>query len=87
MIENLQIISKCFQQVSCGDAHVIVLTKSGDVYTWGCGEFGRLGLGDEEDHTTPQKVSQCQVSPNSHTLSCDIHNHRKLHKPIDMFTP
>lgn len=28
------------EQVSCGDAHVVVLTRYGDVYTWGCGEFG-----------------------------------------------
>ena len=28
------------EQVSCGDAHVVVLTRYGDVYTWGSGEFG-----------------------------------------------
>ena len=43
-------------QVSCGEAHVIALTKSGEVYTWGCGEFGRLGIGNEDDYATPQKV-------------------------------
>jgi len=30
------------QQVSCGDAHVVALTEAGDVYTWGCGEFGQF---------------------------------------------
>ncbi|KAK2194294.1 hypothetical protein NP493_116g01001 [Ridgeia piscesae] len=44
------------QQVSCGDAHVVALTEAGDVYTWGCGEFGRLGLGCEDDFALPQKV-------------------------------
>lgn len=29
------------EQVSCGDAHVVVLTRYGDVYTWGSGEFGK----------------------------------------------
>jgi len=28
-------------EVSCGDNHVAALTRAGDVYTWGCGEFGR----------------------------------------------
>ena len=28
-------------QISCGDAHVVALTKDGEVYTWGCGEFGK----------------------------------------------
>ncbi len=41
-------------QVACGDAHVVALTVGGAVYTWGCGEFGRLGLGSEQDFSTPQ---------------------------------
>lgn len=28
------------RQVSCGDHHVAVLTQSGDIYSWGCGEYG-----------------------------------------------
>lgn len=30
------------QEVSCGDSHVIALTKYGDIYTWGLGEFGKF---------------------------------------------
>ncbi|XP_013095073.2 serine/threonine-protein kinase Nek9-like isoform X2 [Biomphalaria glabrata] len=44
------------QEVACGDAHVLALTRYGDVYTWGSGEFGKLGLGSEDDFKTPQKV-------------------------------
>lgn len=29
------------QEVSCGESHVVALTKEGNVYTWGCGEFGK----------------------------------------------
>ncbi|XP_012945754.1 serine/threonine-protein kinase Nek9 [Aplysia californica] len=43
-------------EVACGDNHVIALTHYRDVYTWGSGEFGRLGLGSEDDFNTPQKV-------------------------------
>ncbi|MEQ2274826.1 Serine/threonine-protein kinase Nek9 [Xenotaenia resolanae] len=28
------------RQVSCGDNHVVVLTQSGGIYSWGCGEYG-----------------------------------------------
>uniref|UniRef100_A0A8C2PZG3 non-specific serine/threonine protein kinase n=1 Tax=Cyprinus carpio TaxID=7962 RepID=A0A8C2PZG3_CYPCA len=28
------------RQVSCGDNHVVALTRSGDIYSWGCGEHG-----------------------------------------------
>ncbi|ESO90141.1 hypothetical protein LOTGIDRAFT_123879, partial [Lottia gigantea] len=44
-------------EVSCGDSHCVILTTEGHVYTWGCGEFGMLGLGSEDDYNTPQKVS------------------------------
>lgn len=30
------------EEISCGDNHCVALTKEGDVYTWGCGEFGKL---------------------------------------------
>jgi hypothetical protein len=31
--------------VSCGAAHTGVITDFGEVYVWGCGDGGRLGLG------------------------------------------
>uniref|UniRef100_A0A8C4GN30 non-specific serine/threonine protein kinase n=1 Tax=Dicentrarchus labrax TaxID=13489 RepID=A0A8C4GN30_DICLA len=44
------------RQVSCGDNHVVVLTQSGDIYSWGCGEYGRLGLECEDDFSSPMQV-------------------------------
>uniref|UniRef100_A0A8C4LW12 Serine/threonine-protein kinase Nek9 n=1 Tax=Equus asinus TaxID=9793 RepID=A0A8C4LW12_EQUAS len=40
------------EQVSCGDNHVVVLTRNKEVYSWGCGEY----VDSEEDYYTPQKV-------------------------------
>ncbi|XP_073725913.1 serine/threonine-protein kinase Nek9 [Misgurnus anguillicaudatus] len=45
------------KQVSCGDNHVVVLTHSGDIYSWGCGEHGRLGLDCEDDFSSPMQVT------------------------------
>uniref|UniRef100_A0A8B9BLH9 non-specific serine/threonine protein kinase n=1 Tax=Anser brachyrhynchus TaxID=132585 RepID=A0A8B9BLH9_9AVES len=59
VLEPLQLdffLTNPVEQVSCGDNHVAVLTRNREVYTWGCGEYGRLGLDSEEDHYTPQKV-------------------------------
>ncbi|XP_076017833.1 serine/threonine-protein kinase Nek9 [Genypterus blacodes] len=44
------------RQVSCGDNHVVVLTQSGDIFSWGCGENGRLGLECEDDFSSPMQV-------------------------------
>ncbi|KAM6961231.1 serine/threonine-protein kinase Nek9 [Aplochiton taeniatus] len=44
------------RHVSCGDNHVVLLTGSGDLYSWGCGEHGRLGLDCEDDFSSPMQV-------------------------------
>ncbi|CAM9609193.1 unnamed protein product, partial [Hapterophycus canaliculatus] len=43
-------------QVACGFAYTAAVTASGELYTWGAGENGRLGLGDVEDRHTPCRV-------------------------------
>ena len=42
--------------MSAGSAHVMVTTKNNEVFAWGCGDNGRLGLGDDYD-------SQCLPQP------------------------
>nr|XP_023684049.1 serine/threonine-protein kinase Nek9 [Paramormyrops kingsleyae] len=44
------------RQVSCGDNHVVVLTQDCEVFSWGCGEHGRLGLDSEDDFSIPMQV-------------------------------
>ena len=45
------------KSIACGDYHVIALTKDNRVFTWGCGEFGRLGHGDEDDQAEPKEIN------------------------------
>ena len=33
-------------QICCGSGHTVVLSSSGEVYSWGRGDDGRLGHGD-----------------------------------------
>ncbi|XP_036398835.1 serine/threonine-protein kinase Nek9 isoform X2 [Megalops cyprinoides] len=44
------------KQVCCGDNHVVVLTQDRSVFSWGCGEHGRLGLDSEDDFAFPMQV-------------------------------
>ncbi|CAH1787997.1 unnamed protein product [Owenia fusiformis] len=43
--------------VSCGPQHVVVVGSNGEIYSWGKGAHGRLGLGNEEDYCTPMEVT------------------------------
>jgi hypothetical protein len=52
--------------VGCGPHHVAVLSRDGEMYTWGRGDGGRLGLGHEEDwyyllYIRLNKIAQCFV--------------------------
>ncbi|RNA10655.1 serine threonine- kinase Nek9 [Brachionus plicatilis] len=44
------------KSIACGDYHVIALTQDNRVFTWGCGEYGRLGHGDEDDQQQPKEI-------------------------------
>eukprot|EP00762_Andalucia_godoyi_P003710 ANDGO_08539.mRNA.1 Ultraviolet-B receptor UVR8 len=45
-----------FVQVACGMAHTLALTASGDVYAWGWGRGGQLGLGSEDSVRAPKLI-------------------------------
>ncbi|KAG8450816.1 hypothetical protein GDO86_003183 [Hymenochirus boettgeri] len=42
--------------VSCGASHVIAVSNEKEVFSWGRGDNGRLGLGTQESHNSPQQV-------------------------------
>ncbi|XP_048589232.1 E3 ubiquitin-protein ligase HERC2 isoform X2 [Nematostella vectensis] len=48
--------SSCVRDMSCGSSHSAAILSSGELYTWGLGEYGRLGHGDNYTHLKPKKV-------------------------------
>jgi alpha-tubulin suppressor-like RCC1 family protein len=44
------------RQVTVGLRHAALVTHSGEVYTWGNGAGGKLGLGHAVDACAPQRV-------------------------------
>ena len=44
-------------QIACGGVHTVALTKNGEVFTWGCNRYGKLGHGDLNEKTVPTKVA------------------------------
>lgn len=42
--------------LACGQYHTLALTNQGEVFAWGWGVHGQLGLGHVEDERTPRRV-------------------------------
>jgi alpha-tubulin suppressor-like RCC1 family protein len=47
------------KQVAAGGLHSIMLTRDGDVFTWGSGAFGELGHGNTDQQLVPKRVEGC----------------------------
>ncbi|CAM8881824.1 unnamed protein product [Rhodiola kirilowii] len=45
------------KMVAAGAEHTVAVTEDGELYGWGWGRYGNLGLGDRNDRLVPQKVS------------------------------
>ncbi|XP_012867362.1 PREDICTED: E3 ubiquitin-protein ligase HERC2 [Dipodomys ordii] len=54
LIEALK--TKRIRDIACGSSHSAALTSSGELYTWGLGEYGRLGHGDNTTQLKPKMV-------------------------------
>ena len=61
MIECLR--GKNVTDISCGSSHSTVIVDNKRLYTWGSGEFGRLGHGDEEVQLLPKLVCSSILLP------------------------
>jgi len=44
------------QEVACGLSHMVILTRTGELYTFGRGDEGRLGLDSEKSEYKPKKI-------------------------------
>ncbi|KAG8383900.1 hypothetical protein BUALT_Bualt04G0062200 [Buddleja alternifolia] len=45
------------KMVAAGAEHTAAVTEDGELYGWGWGRYGNLGLGDRDDRLVPGKVS------------------------------
>lgn len=42
--------------IACGGEHSLAATSAGDVFAWGWGRYGNLGVGPAEDRQLPTQV-------------------------------
>ncbi|KAJ0973190.1 hypothetical protein J5N97_021149 [Dioscorea zingiberensis] len=45
------------KMIAAGAEHTAAVTEDGELYGWGWGRYGNLGLGDRNDRLIPEKVS------------------------------
>ncbi|KAK4710048.1 hypothetical protein R3W88_004561 [Solanum pinnatisectum] len=74
---------KFVTQISSGSNHVAVLTSKGNVYTWGKGSHGQLGLGDRKNRNFPTLVEALRDRQVEH-IACGSNSTAAicLHKSI-----
>jgi alpha-tubulin suppressor-like RCC1 family protein len=65
--------------VSSGDFHVAAIDESGKLYTWGRGDCGQLGHGDDKSRWTPKLLEDFSVVHPDRTLR---RNRKKVPKPL-----
>ena len=72
--------NRAVAQVACGKGHSLALTIEGNVYSWGAGEKGQLGLGRPMPYLVPRYLSAMQSTPISliaagvaHTVALSVY--------------
>lgn len=50
------------KMIAAGAEHTAAVTEDGEIYGWGWGRYGNLGLGDRNDRFVPEKVSSVEVN-------------------------
>lgn len=78
-------VSECLVQVECGSQFSVALGRSGTVYTWGKGDYHRLGHGTDDHVRRPRKVTALQgkrvisIATGTHTdVLEDIFDYEKV---------
>lgn len=63
---------KKIQSIALGTWHSVALAKGGDVYSWGFGGEGQLGLGHDESVTLPMIIADV-AGKGALSISCGAH--------------
>ncbi|CAN0907996.1 PH, RCC1 and FYVE domains-containing protein 1 [Linum grandiflorum] len=72
-------------QIACGERHVALVTRQGEIFSWGEESGGRLGHGVEKDFSRPRLVEVLAVT-NVEFVACGEHHTCAVASSGDLFT-
>ncbi|KAE9600855.1 putative chromatin regulator PHD family [Lupinus albus] len=72
-------------QIACGVHHIAIVTRQGEVFTWGEESGGRLGHGIDRDFCSPQLV-EFPAATNLDFVACGEYHTCAISKSEDIFT-
>ncbi|TYZ64576.1 hypothetical protein PybrP1_001487 [[Pythium] brassicae (nom. inval.)] len=72
-------------QIACGSGHTVVLTEEGEVFTWGRGDDGRLGHGDNGWKFVPRLVEELR-GRNIRQVTCGSYHTAAVTVAGDLYT-
>jgi len=62
--------SKFAVEISCGGYHTMAVMENGEVFSWGLGEYGALGIGSSKSQWLPTRVVFPEPAPRIVKVSC-----------------
>ncbi|CAN7067731.1 unnamed protein product [Brassica rapa subsp. trilocularis] len=72
--------------VACGESHSCAVSLSGDLYTWGKGDFGILGHGNEVSHWIPKRVNFLMEGIHVSSIACGPYHTAVVTSAGQLFT-
>jgi hypothetical protein len=75
------LIAGSFVSIACGSYHSLALDANGNLYSWGCNEFGQLG-----DGTTKQKSVPTLIQGSFVSIACGYYHSMALDKLGNLFS-
>ncbi|XP_010454214.1 PREDICTED: uncharacterized protein LOC104736008 [Camelina sativa] len=72
--------------VACGEYHSCAVSLSGDLYTWGKGDFGILGHGNEVSHWVPKRVNFLMEGIHVSSIACGPYHTAVVTSAGQLFT-
>ncbi|KAM0934716.1 putative chromatin regulator PHD family [Dioscorea sansibarensis] len=73
------------QQIACGVRHVALVTRQGEVFTWGAESGGQLGHGNDLDISRPQLVESLSLC-STEFVACGEYHTCAISTTGDLFT-